>query len=168
MESQEKSCQRSHNDRENHTQHEEETMRRKGLLDNRSKQGLRYCPSVEEAPAHTVNNHKHEILVILEADAVHNPRTMVVHAQDTRTANAAMMTPVRLVHLAPFACATVTRDFELMRLVQRRPFAIKFPFAVARYRARANRDAKSIAEHEERHQHLRDDGVPNASAKRWG
>lgn len=72
------------------------------------------CDSDEGTAEHGVNNQQKEVFMIPEANAVHDPRAMMVHLQDTRLANPAMVTPIRFVDEAVFATPPFTRKFHLL------------------------------------------------------
>jgi len=52
--------------------------------------------------------------VIPEADAVHDPRTMVIHLQNARLANPAVVTPIGFVDEAMLATPPFTRELHLL------------------------------------------------------
>jgi len=54
--------------------------------------------------------------VIPEANAVHDPRAVVIHAQNALLADPTMVATIRLVPRAPFAVPTLTSAFGLMHL----------------------------------------------------
>jgi hypothetical protein len=57
---------------------------------------------------HAIQEQQEKVLVVFEAHAIVDPRTMVVHFQDARPTDATMMASVRLVLPTPFAMPSVT------------------------------------------------------------
>ena len=57
------------------------------------------------ASRHTVEDHAHKELVIVEADAVCDPWTMMIHFENAPVALGAVVTAVRLCFVAPLADA---------------------------------------------------------------
>lgn len=51
----------------------------------------------------SIKDHVHEVLVVIEPNAVGNPRAMMIHLQHTSTALTAMMCSLRLEFLAMVA-----------------------------------------------------------------
>ena len=60
-----------------------------------------------------VEKHVHEELVVVKADAIGDPRAVMVHLQDAAIALRAVMTPVRLRLVAPLADTDTTVAFTL-------------------------------------------------------
>jgi hypothetical protein len=57
-----------------------------------------------------------EKLVIPEADAVVDPRTMMVHLQNAGAAHSAMMASIRLVLATPLAVPTFASTLQLLEI----------------------------------------------------
>ena len=55
-----------------------------------------------------MEEHVHEELIVVESDAVGNPRTMMVHLQDALVALRAVMTPLWLGVEAPLTNTDAT------------------------------------------------------------
>jgi len=78
-----------------------------------------HCPQDEVGGDSGVKNEQEEILEVLEANAIVDPRTVMVHLQDAHAADSAMMAAVWLVLVAPLAIAAVALTFPLLLLLQR-------------------------------------------------
>jgi len=79
--------------------------------------GLLHCRQLccehEDASEYSVDHQQEEELVVSPANAIHDPGTMVVHPEDAELAEAAMVTPIRLVLQAPLAMPPLTRELNL-------------------------------------------------------
>ena len=67
----------------------------------------------EQAGARAVEEHVHEELVVVEADAVGDPGAVMVHLQDATIALRAVMASVRLRLVTPLADTDATVAFTL-------------------------------------------------------
>ena len=67
----------------------------------------------QQAGHGAVEKHVHEELVVVKADAIGDPRAVMVHLQDAAIALRAVMTPVRLRLVAPLADTDTTVAFTL-------------------------------------------------------
>ena len=63
----------------------------------------------------TVEKHVHEELVVVESDAVGDPRAMVVHLENAPVALGTVVAPVRFRLVAPLTDANATVTFALNR-----------------------------------------------------
>lgn len=63
----------------------------------------------EVAADRRIEEKQEEKLVVAEADAIVDPRAMVIHPQNASTANTAMVTTVWLILGTPLAVASISR-----------------------------------------------------------
>jgi len=69
---------------------------------------LQHCPNNHLQNNDTVQEEQEEVLVVLETNAIVDPRAMMVHLQNACPAYSAMVATVRLELGTPFAMASVT------------------------------------------------------------
>jgi len=62
-----------------------------------------------------IKKQQEEEFVVAEANAIVYPWTMVVHLEDARFADAAMMTPIGFVFPAPLAMPPLSRPLHLLQ-----------------------------------------------------
>jgi len=74
----------------------------------RSDDRLLHRPCNEVQINDAVQEHQKEVLVVLEAHAIVDPGTMVVHLQDASSAHSAMVASVWLVLATPLAVTALT------------------------------------------------------------
>jgi len=125
VEGPEKCNRRAKQEAQREPEEKEKHLQERCVLVDRPNHGLWHRPQHHLRGQHRVEEEKEEKLVIVKADTIIYPRTMVIHLQDADTANATMMTTVWLVLSAPptipqltVALPLVHEHFHIWRLDQ--------------------------------------------------
>jgi len=107
--------------------------------------------------------------MVSEANAVVNPRTMVVHPKNTSVADAAMVTSIWLIPHAPLTMSALAcvlgldRGESLLFLGEFRRVWIELPLSSVWNRTRVNQDATDEAIHQQRCVTVEENYLPHAS-----
>lgn len=83
------------------------------LIPNDSQHREEHGPNYQVTSNGAIHNDQEKVLEVLEANAIVDPRTMVVHLQNTHATNAAMMATIGLEIIAPFALSLFAQSLLL-------------------------------------------------------
>mmetsp|Transcript_73095 Transcript_73095/g.174309 ORF Transcript_73095/g.174309 Transcript_73095/m.174309 type:complete len:237 (-) Transcript_73095:258-968(-) len=166
----EKSTQQgTHDDRQSHPKDESESGSRIHLVLTGPDQTRRHSGYNEPTAQGSVENQKEEVLVVPESYAIRNPRAVVVHAEDARVADPAVMTSIWLVLdalLAEAALASLLLHLiaPRLRLAGGRalPVCLGQPFLCVWHRSRICKDSPPETDHHEHDHGLRENGLDHA------
>jgi len=86
--------------------------------------GFCHCPNNEVTVQRCVQEEQKEKLVVVKANAVVDPRTMMVHFENAGLANSAVVTPVWLVLATPLAMAPHASSLHFLQ-AHRYPSAVR-------------------------------------------
>mmetsp|Transcript_19639 Transcript_19639/g.52371 ORF Transcript_19639/g.52371 Transcript_19639/m.52371 type:complete len:278 (+) Transcript_19639:163-996(+) len=102
--------------RDRSTEDKQESFQLRGLLHHRSMCGTCSRTSKNQRKERGIEGHQKKIFVVSKADAIRDPRTVVIHLQHTSATDATVVTSVWLVLHALPAKATTTCLLHLERL----------------------------------------------------
>lgn len=71
------------------------------------------CCEYKDAREHSVDHQQKEEFVVSPTNAIHDPGTVVIHPENTKLAETAVVTPVRLVLQTPLAVPPLPRELDL-------------------------------------------------------
>jgi len=111
-----------------------------------------------QAAQHGVDYKQEEVLVVPEADAVHDPGAMMVHFQNAALTNSTVMTSVWLVNQAVLTPAPLARKFSLMSFqVVGVLGAGQLPLQTFRHLSRTCEQSTAVADQQHRCEILRNE-----------
>mmetsp|Transcript_67466 Transcript_67466/g.140986 ORF Transcript_67466/g.140986 Transcript_67466/m.140986 type:complete len:237 (-) Transcript_67466:473-1183(-) len=114
VEAEEERQQDGHDRGQRHRKDDQEPLPGAALLRDRPRHRLGHREDDEERVQQGVEDHEEEELVIRKSNTIRDPRTMMIHAEDARPADSAMVTSVGLVLVTPLAEAGLPVSFNLV------------------------------------------------------